>query len=145
MADSITVQVETPVAAEETKVDDALVTEVVATLTIKMETGRLEEGSSKAIRKAMEAAAKFALKGAEKKEVVLAALNLLAARAPEKWQPTLAVASTQIDELFKIAQGLSKLNANSTLADVNTQLEVLASTSAVQGCFPCLKKKKSPK
>ncbi len=130
----------------ETKVDslvgDDQVHKIVSVLRAKIDKGRLEEGSSKAIRKAMEVAASFAVKGSQKKDVVLAALNLLSAHAPEKWQATLGVASTQVDELFKLAQGLSSLNANSTLADVKTQLDALAASKALTSCFPCFKKSK---
>jgi hypothetical protein len=116
---------------------DELVRQVVASVKTKIVRGRLEEGSSKAIRKAMEKASSFLLKGSQKKEVVLRALALLSAHAPEKWRATLEVAPTQIDELFKLAQGLSALNANSTLADVAGQLEAIAQSKALACCLPC--------
>lgn len=128
-------------ASHETKVDDALVHLVVSSLKAKIDQGRIEDGSSKAIRKAMEVAASFAVKGAQKKEIVLKALQLLSAHAPDKWSSTLQVASVQVDELFKLAQGLSSLNKNSTLADVRVQLEALAQSKTLSSCFPCLKKK----
>jgi len=145
MSESITVQVHpSPPFVDhgsETKVDDSLVHHVVSSLKAKIDQGRLEDGSSKAIRKAMEVASTFAVKGAQKKTIVLKALNLLSAHAPDRWAPTISVASTQVDELFKIAQGLSSLNKNSTLADVKVQLAAFAQSKAVASCFPCFKKK----
>jgi len=126
---------------DETKVDESLVHLVVSSLKAKISQGRLEDGSSKSIRKAMQIAESFAVDGHQKKDIVLAALNLLSTHAPEKWTSTLQVASTQIDELFKLAQGLSSLNKNSTLADVKGQLDALAESKALSSCFPCLKKK----
>lgn len=157
MSDSIVVQVHSPVETgkvdEESKSStacsaarDEMVAKVVASVKAKIDQGRLEEGSSKAIRKAMEKAQAFLVKGAEKKEIVLASLKLLAAHAPEKWRSTLEVAPTQVDELFKLAQGLSTLNANSTLKDVADQLEAIATSKTMSSCLPCFgSKKKSSK
>lgn len=115
----------------------------------KVKTRKLTVGSSKAIRKAMELMEQFSAagptwSGSEKKAVVMTALQMLAVKNPAKWTATLEVAADQINDLAKVAKGLTKINGGTTLAEVKDQLALLvASTTTVAttvgttcGCFP---------
>ncbi len=112
---------------------------------------KLEEGSSKTIRKIMEeletSGARQDFKGKEMKKIALLALGLVAQKNPDSWAHTVAVAADQIDDLAKAAKGLSKINRNTSLLEIAANVQTLMSSvhqtgiGQGTGCF-CLPKKK---
>lgn len=126
------------------KKDDGVIAvdHIVAYLRDRIGSSKLAEGSSKAIRKAMEAmeGVEGTWSGSEKKQIVMTALQIVSTHAPEKWQATLGVASEQINDLAKAAKGLTKINGNMTLSEVKEKVDLLLTAShgigVTCGCWP---------
>lgn len=114
-----------------------LVDVIIEQVKPKIESGKIHTGSSVLIRNAMEVAAGFLIENKKKKDIVMDAIKTIASEAPDAWVSTVAVASEQIDELYNIAQGLSTLNANSTLREVKERLDYIAASKTAECLTSC--------